>query len=75
MKLSENFLFLDQSMETIATFQCAAMIELEQAMYAVMEGDPTPTVDVCVTVRNGRVANSLTVLISVLPTSTATGQE
>ena len=42
-------------------------------MYAVMEG-LNPTVDVCFTVRNGRVANSLTVPISVLPTSTATGQ-
>ena len=54
--------------------QCAAMIGFEQAMYAVMEGDPTPTVDVCVTVGNGRVANSLTVPINALPTSTATGQ-
>ena len=43
-------------------------------MYAVMEGDLNPTVDVCVTVRNGRVANNLTVHINALPTSTATGQ-
>ena len=49
------------------------MIGFEQAMYAVMEG-LNPTVDVCITVGNGRVANSLTVPISVLPTSTATGQ-
>jgi hypothetical protein len=49
-----------------------AMIEFDQATYTVMEGDLNPTVDVCVTVGNGRVANSLTVSINVLPTSTAT---
>ena len=55
------------------SFQCAAMIGFEQTMYSVMEG-LNPTVDVCVTVRNGRVANNLTVHINALPTSTATGQ-
>ena len=56
------------------SFQFAAMIGFEQAMYAVMEGDLNPTVDVCITVRNGRVANNLTAHINALPTSTATGQ-
>ena len=55
------------------SFQFAAMIGFEQAMCAVMEGDLNPTVDVCVTVRNGRVANNLTAHINALPTSTAIG--
>ena len=56
------------------SFQCAAMIEFDQATYTVMEGDLNSTVDVCVTVGNGRVVDSLTVSINLLPTSTATGQ-
>ncbi|CAI8036400.1 hypothetical protein GBAR_LOCUS20387 [Geodia barretti] len=47
------------------------MIGFNQARYAVIEGD----YNVCVIVWHGRLANSLTVHINVLPTSTATEGE
>ena len=56
---------------SLSFLACAAEIGFEQTMYAAV--DTTGAVDVCVAVGNGRLANSLSIPINVLPTSTATG--
>ena len=54
---------------------CAAEISFEQIMYTAVEinGGINGAVNVCIAVGNGRLANSLSIPINVLPTSTAIG--